>query len=500
MWAFGGNLTGLRAFGGNLGALRGNGADLWRPAAAETVAPANGRYVHSIWGDTSKLTPPRALQGSPLIMTDAHRGQPSGGFIINGGGFTGTSALTGEQAGGDGQQIRGRRVTINPTPPQIYDDPNANTFDGSASINDWIAAGLSDQRVTQGWVWIVDIDGNGADVWLNFADGPTRNNNFQFNIRNCRTLRITGHHCDVGTEVAALASILGGWPDTKFWLQDSNTGGLPYNTEAQFYLTQFPNDFEIFIEGSFVDFRWGGGETASYRTDAFNMSNLGQQTNNEGRIVFQNCRWQGISGSWRHPGAGSHSDFIHFWSDCYQRYEVFENVAMWTAYQGHQSNWNGVVWAGGVPDNLTHIHMYRCRWRAYQAQPTYTSTGGTKGSVAVFYCGTGDESELPSFYFDDVEVADNGMFIPQFANGPEFPETYANLARAVTYHRDFGAGSGQSNPIIMTGNASNGEIAAQGLSQVGETTDSLDQAAPVSAIGHNFVHLWDRDGNLLSEN
>jgi len=53
MRAFGATIQTPRAFGSPFTRLRSGGVDVWVPG------DGGGDYVHSVWGDTSKLTPPR---------------------------------------------------------------------------------------------------------------------------------------------------------------------------------------------------------------------------------------------------------------------------------------------------------------------------------------------------------------------------------------------------------------------------------------------------------
>jgi len=477
MWVFGGNLTGLRAFGGNLGALRGNGADLWRPAAAETVAPANGHYVHSIWGDTSKLTPPRALQGNYLRITDPNEGRDSGAGASYTGGDGQTVDLYWKESAGspstswDGVPTSNLNPSVTPTrvPTSLGGDPAKHE------------------------VWALEVDGNGADVWLDFVGTPHTFEGYIL-LNNCRTVRVSG----LNVFVNDVTNIAGGYPDNNSWM----------GHERMINLRNMPDDAMVFFEGCNLDMNFGGSGpvniAGSMRVDIFSTNNIASATNNNAVFVLQNGRLWRLSGEFVDPP--SHCDIVHFFADSFWRYVIAENHEQWSQYQGFQHNTGGVVYKNNVPDNILHMRWYRARLRS-----STPPSGLNPQNVFFMDNGSAAVNERPSLEAWETKIGrgtnataanNSAPVLPAILDTPADGElhtltstSYLDARSNITRYRDYGDAGGQTQAKMLNVDGSN----VTDITRVTETTDMEGEVAPASAIGNNFVHIWAADGTLLSE-
>jgi len=221
-------------------------------------------YVHGVWGDTSALTPPRALE-TPLVVTDLHRGRPDDGFT---------------ETGPEGQTIEGMWIDRPDTP--------------------------------EGRVWRVVIDGAGGDVWLNgnrAPDGTPRNLDHNVTITNCRTLRLSG----LQARIEDIRTVAGGYPDCH---DSPGWCGLVI-------IKEMPEDCFVFVEGCDIDLNEGGAYEM-FRTDAFNSHSWGDLDNDQETLVIQNSRIMNVSSDYE----DTHADIWHFQggSGNYLRWFIVENL------------------------------------------------------------------------------------------------------------------------------------------------------------------------------
>lgn len=403
--------------------------------------PPSGHYIHSLWGDTSKLTPPPALLGRPLVVTDIDRDKPKGGYVLN---------------GLDGQVVRGRWKTTD-SPSTSYDGRSAPAGEGP---------------VPGGRVWDVHVDGKGADIWLDLASNPTRRDmDFHLQVENCRTFRLSGAEwvCD------DVRKISGGWPDNGGWLNQSSGGGH----EQWIKLTKHGNNATIFVEGCYLDLN-NGGLVPSYRTDIFSSAHIGSNNNNNSVCIFQNCVFWNASSSLTNPP--SHADIFHMQGNSYWRYVIAENLRTRSNYQGFQNHYPTARPA--VATNETHFRWYRCRlWSA--------DSGGSKPQAIASFGADGKFTRYASFEMDDVAISRNGAIIYRDVLKQDLSQAagYDNARRNIDRYADYGDGK-QQPTMTFTRN----------VRRVSQTNDpNSDGVVPLSAIGHNFAHLWGPDGSLLAE-
>lgn len=438
------------------------------PAGGTILPSPSGHYTHSIWGPTAKLTPPPAMQGNYLEITDLDHGKD---------GDTDPDGQLWEEVGGDGQVVRGGWVTV-----------TRNSVGGSTD------------KVPGGRVYTVVVDGNGADVWINGnRDGQ---GNFRPDINyhmvcfNCRTLRITG----LKVFIDDIRKAHGGWPDSQ-WTQGANWHGMnnglsenPGNFgsfEQIVDFRHFNNDSVIFIEGCDIDMN-EGGVRQHYRTDVFSSIRNGTPSNGNDKSawVLQNSRVWGVNSDY----FDTHADIHHFMTQNYIRYYHVENVEAWTKFQGFQTNYSNNN--ADARDARMHMRFYNLRYEAY--------VGGVPGKPFFFSQGAHDRVLFPSLEFEGVHMSRTGGVIcspPDLMTAADNPVIEADFHTArsnIERYRDYGDGLIQPN----MSNADGARV-LQGFNYYNNATGTMDiprgSYAPTAHIGNNYQTIWAADGTLLTE-
>ena len=400
----------------------------------------------SLWGPRSKLTPPRPLRGNPLIIHDIHRGKPEGGYEI-----------TGE----DGQVVRGYWKRAK-TP----------------SETEWGEQGI---RVDGGKFWEVEIDGNGADVWLDLVNGPKRIFDHHMSIHECRTIRVSG----LEGFIDDIRKVAGGWPDNGWWA----------GCEQWIRCTNLPNNAFVFFEGCNLDMNYGG-MYESLRTDCFSSHSNGRKTNNEPVFVVQNSRVWRVSSGLTYP-VHTHADVHHFQggSGNYWRYAIYENFEQLSAYQGQQCNYKPTTLKGqGLPTNPLHFRFYRTRMIS-QDLP------GTTPQSPVVLGYDNDFAMMPSIEIWQTRIARSGEIMQprslfDRSNPPYLNSNYVNARSNITRYRDYGEGRIQAKMANVDNDNSMTEIDNVPESSWEEIAGEIVQPA---VIGHYYQHIWDQNGDTIRD-
>lgn len=465
-------------FGCAVLSVRANGKQVWASGSGSgPPTPASGHYTHPIWDDTSKLTAPRALLGDPMIIFDIHRNQPAGGFTQSN-----ISLLPGEQVGGDGQTINGRWLTgsgVN----------TSGSYDGTAAGN----LEYPESPVPGGKVWTVDVNGNGADVWLDLASGPPRQLNFQVSVYNCRTFRISGGDWFIDD----IRKLAGGWPDNERW------EGI--GKSRMLHLANMPDDCRIFIEGCNFDMNHGGlPTTPAYRTDVITTQNFSTANS---AIIIQNTRIWRVSSEAQRPS--THCDCLQWWRDSLKLGHLhLENTAVYAFYQGFQYD---RVYFNSETEPGTHHRLYRHR----QVQ-TNTNPNLSNGALPFWWAYNlpVDDIRVPSIHAEDSSVSWRSApmyhadWVDSWSGGagqfrkPTLNATYLNARTDIPLLWAYNNGTDIQS---RKANVDENNI-LEGFSWYDNSNyrgippgyAGFETHVPATAIGVNFRHIWDRDGNLLA--
>jgi len=453
---------------------------------------AGAHYVHSVWGETSKLTTPRALDGNPMILYDVHRGQPSGGFTQSN-----IQLQSGETVGGDSQTITGKwqavdaKVGLNRATwgsPQIPRDQ----LDYPVSV------------VPGGKVWRVAINGNGKDVWIDCTRGPKVDWDFTLEVFNCRTFRLSGARWFI-TDIRKLA---GGWPDEG--------GGTAWSQPGMMFCpAAIPDNGFYFLEGCDFDMNHGGAYKC-HRTDGvvpwdssiFNTA-----------LIIQNSRMHRIGSSLIQPEA--HSDCLQFYGSSEKlRHLHLENFEYYTFYQGiYYQAWSA---DSSVAEGMTQ-RLYRVRCTSTN-EPRYPGNAG-QAPLLLGYEGRQDSfpanPRLANLHAEDVEIvfrADPiawGNLTTGWSGGvrnidniptlkTDYVKASTNIPLLWAYNNGADVMAEKANvdgdnrlPGFKWYNLGSNAAQYRGYNAAGYT--GMGTRAPADKIGHNYVHIWDRHGNILTE-
>ena len=459
---------------------------------AAPLEPAGDHYIHSVWGNTSKLTPPRALAGSPMILFDLHRSQPSGGFTQSN-----VSLQSGETVGGDGQTVNARWVPItrNRWGPDSYQqywgDPQRHytTLDHPVS------------RIENRW--LVTINGNGADVWIDCTRGPNVDWEFQLTVENCRTFRLTGARWFI----TDLRNISGGWPD------EGN----------QFlYLKDVPPNGQYFIEGCDIDANHGGrSDTPMFRTDLFQPRAWSKENS---ALIIQNSRVHRYGSNISRPE--SHTDVMQPWglasgsdtntdnSGAHMRHLHLENFEAYFYYQGIYFNSNNRLDSSQV--GCVH-RLYRVRMTSTQ-DPAYSGNAGQAPLLLGVSGIDASDNRASPLHAEDTEVvfrADPlawGRITDGWSGGVRTTDNVPTLSSAYLNGSSniplYWAYNGGSDVLTQKANVDgsrrlNGfkwyDLGSNDSQYRGYNTagySGMGTRAPANQIGHNYVPIWNQDGRL----
>jgi len=530
MFVAGVGLVGLRAFGSRIDVLRSNGVEIWRTSSAregaEPAPPAGDNYIHSLWGNTERLSRPKPLENY-LYVTDIHRGKPSGGW---------------EETGPGGQKIAGMWFDI------TGGDTRSACSSGERDPSLYSPGVITPSQLPS--IYQVLIDGNGGDVWVDCASNSSeRVHDFPILISNARHVRLSG----VRTFVDDIRKICGGWPDGNYWSTSTtypswweypDPDGPPSPFHLHWVRCDHP-DAQLFVEGMDWDVNYGGAypnhrvdftfpRQHGDKDDMFANPTVHIPTGQEPKrsLIFQNSRVEKLAGDTFDTEIDPHADLFKLDYEHGLRWVICENCELNSNYQTFLEDGSQIdEGAGEYARPYIHVRFYNTKF--------FAKAVGQKVPPLITLQANASFDTTPSFEFHNCEwtMSDVRYPIPTCA-----PTNVANNANKATdpgvmfqqkrgeYPIGSASNTGDGNRFSLDGSDYQGgftidklryqdygdgygdrwtHFIANMIDPVTHEIDLLcriadpwpgrDTVTPTAHIGYNFKHIWDANGNLLAE-